>query len=467
MIDLSNITLKPHQTSVIERARSNNLLLAHSPGLGKTLSILKIFDEKKRLAPNMRMMVVCPILVISNAWAPQIEKHTNFTYSVVYSTKPKERLENLRKEAEIYLINYNQFKILAEDIRALDIEMLIIDESARLKNNRTGITKCTLSFAGFRSKQYPKVSRVPHRYALSGEPAPNGRHEYWGQVSFVQPGLLKSNYYAFRDKFFYSINVGPGLRRWEFKRSMTKEFETTIAPAIDVALKKDVQDWPEFQDINYTTILSTKEQAAYTKMKDELVLEIGDVEVLSQYQITKLQKLRQLSCGFVYDVNKNVHWVVKKTAKDIALLELMEKLAGRSVVIWADFRPLYPHIREVLQGNCRIADKEFDEPKKVLDDFTAGKTKVIIINPASGSHGIDGWQKVASEAIYYTSNWSWEIRKQSGDRLDRIGQTERVTNYHIVSKGTIDEALLQATNNKKKLSAAILQHLKEGFDGDV
>jgi len=464
MVDLSNIVLKHHQIVAIERAKSENLLLDHEPGLGKTLTILKIFDDKHQLAPNMKMMVVCPILVISNAWIPHIEKYTDFTYSVVYSTNPKERLENLRKQAEIYLINYDQFKILAEDIRTTGIEMLVIDESSKLKDNRSTITKCTLSFAGFRSKKYSKTSYIPHRYGLTGLPAPNGRAEYWGQISYVQPGLLNPNFYAFRDKFFYSVNVGPGLRKWEFKKSMAKEFETTIAPAIDVALKKDIQDWPELLDIEYTTVLSAKEQAAYTTMKEELALEIGDIEILSQYQMTKLQKLRQLACGFIFDADKNVHWIVNKTAKDFALLELIEKLAGRSIVIWADFRPLYSHIQDVLKGCCRIVDKEFDDPKKVLKDFVAGRTKTIIANPASCGHGVDGWQKVASEAIYYTDNWSWEIRKQSGDRLDRMGQNNRVTNYHIVSKNTIDPLLLKKTTDKKILSDAILRHLKEKFD---
>jgi len=469
----SDITFKKHQTSVVKRARCSNLLLAHDPGLGKTLSILKIFDNERKSfvltpGPNknrrFRMLVVCPILVISNAWIPQIEEHTFFIYSVIYNTKPKLRLEALRKDADIYLINPDQFKILSEEIREVDFNMLVIDESSCLKSNTTDMTKCTLSFAGFRSKNYKKASYVTHRYCLSGTPAPNGRHEYWGQVNFVQPELLNTNFYAFRDKFFYSINIGPGLRKWEFKKSMVREFETTIAPAVDVALNEEVQDWPESTDIYYTTPLSNKEKAAYTSMKEELVLEIGDVEVLSQYQITKLQKLRELACGFVFDIDKNVHWIVKKTAKDIALLELMDKLAGRSVVIWADFRPLYPHIRDLLKGKCEIVDKKYGDPVKVLDDFTAGRIKTIVVNPASCGHGIDGWQNVASEAIYYTDNWSWELRRQSSDRLNRIGQTNKVTNYHIVSEGTIDRVLLQATNDKRKLSDSILRHFKEGFD---
>lgn len=455
--------LMQHQKDIISKAKGHNLLLAWDCGTGKTLAMLEILKSLHR--PGFKVLVVCPILVISNAWVDHIENFTDFTYSIVHNTKPEKRITALRADANIYLINYEQFKSLSEEIRGMNFDMLIIDESSKLKANGTAITKCSLSFAGIRSKNYPRPSIVPHRYCLSGTPSPNGRHEYWGQVNFLQPGLLHPNYFVFRDQFFYSIPIGPGLKKWEFKKSKIAEFESTIAPAVDVALKDDCLDLPEMLDVYYTTELSNKEIFAYAKMKEELVLELGDITVLSQYQITKIQKLRQLACGFVFDNEKNVHWIVDKTAKDFALLELMEKLAGRSVVIWADFRPLYSHIRDLIGGECGIVDKEYGDPKQVLKDFTAGKIKVIVANPASCGHGINQWQNVASESIYYTNNWSWELRKQTGDRLHRIGQQNKVTNYHIVSRSTVDVILLSKTTSKKDQSDAILKHLKKGICG--
>jgi len=453
--------LMSHQIKIIERAKTRNFLLAWEPGTGKTLAMLEILKQKYR--PGFKTLVICPILVISNAWVGQIEEHTNFSYSVIYDAQPKKRLEKLRKDVDIYLINYEQFKILSEKIRAKNFDALIIDESSKLKSSRSQITKCSLSFAGFRSKNYPKPTIVPHRYALSGDPAPNSRDEFWGQISFVQPGLFNRNYYAFRDHFFYSIPLGPGLRKWEFRKSLIQEFETTVAPAVDVVRKEEALDLPPVMDVNYNVELSAKEFITYNLMKTTLVLELGDVQILSQYQISKMQKLRQLACGFIYDAEKNVHWIIKKTAKETALLELIEKLAGRSVVIWADFRPLYPRIRDLLGGKCAIVDKKYGDPQRILEDFTAGKNKIIIANPASCGHGIDKWQKVAFESIYYTDNWSWELRKQTGGRLHRIGQKNKVTNYHIIAQNTIDSVILQRTNNKKKLSELILKHLKGKF----
>lgn len=481
------VNLLHHQKNVIERARSTNLLLAHDPGTGKTLSILEIFRYKRRdsmrfsgvlrghiaegqYVPHseehfkpFNMLVICPIRCIENAWIPQIEKFTDFTYSVVYDTKPKARREKLKVEADIYLVNTAQFKILSEDIRAKNFDILVIDESSCMKNHKSAITKCILSFAGIKSKNYQKTSTVPHRYCMSGTPAPNDRDEYWAQINFVQSGLFHQNFYAFRDRFFYSIPMGPGMRKWVFKNYMADEFTTTMAPAIDVVRKADALDLPLVTDQYYNIDLSSKEAEAYRQMREELVIELGDVLVLSQFQITKIQKLRQLACGFVFDLDHKDHWIVGKyglTSKDEVLLELLEKLSGRSVVIWVDFRPLFSHLSLLLGKKCGIIDKEYGDPDEVLGKFVSRELKIIIANPASCGHGIDGWQDVASEAIYYTNNWSLEKTEQSAGRLDRMGQKNKVTNYHIVAKDTVDNLICQKVRDKKILSDMVLNHLR-------
>lgn len=452
------IKLMDHQIAGIKRARTTNLLLAWEPGLGKTLAALEIFREK--WVPGFKALVVCPILTIKNAWVDHIEKFTEFTYSIIYSVKPKKRRENLQVEADIYLINKEQFKILSEDIRVKNFDMIILDESSGIKNHKSAITKCSISFAGIRSKNYPKPTTVPHRYCLSGTPSPNGREEFWGQITFCQPGLFHTNFYPFRDRFFYSISMGPGMRKWIFKDHTATEFETTMKPAIDVVRKADALDLPPVVDQYYNIDLSSKEMAAYKQMKETLVLEFEGVMVLSQYQITKIQKLRQLACSFVFDQDHKDHWVVDKTAKDDALLELLDKLSGRSVVIWVDFRPLFSHLSLLLNEKCVILDQQYGSPEEALRKFRAEEVKIIIANPASAGHGINGWQNVASEAIYYTSNWSYELRTQSSGRLDRIGQKNKVTNFYLIAKNTVDSLICQKVESKKQLSDLVLNHLR-------
>jgi SNF2 family DNA or RNA helicase len=48
------------------------------------------------------------------------------------------------------------------------------------------------------------------------------------------------------------------------------------------------------------------------------------------------------------------------------------------------------------------------------------------------------------------------VREQSEDRAHRKGQTKSVTYIDLVMKGTIDEFILKALNNKKRMSAQVL-----------
>ena len=58
--------------------------------------------------------------------------------------------------------------------------------------------------------------------------------------------------------------------------------------------------------------------------------------------------------------------------------------------------------------------------------------------------------------IYYSNSYDLEIRLQSEDRAHRIGQTNKVTYIDIVTKGTIDEKILQALRNKINISSKVM-----------
>jgi len=49
-----------------------------------------------------------------------------------------------------------------------------------------------------------------------------------------------------------------------------------------------------------------------------------------------------------------------------------------------------------------------------------------------------------------------EDRLQSEDRAHRIGQTNKVTYIDIITKGTIDEKILQALRNKINISSLVM-----------
>ena len=80
----------------------------------------------------------------------------------------KERIEALNTKADVYVMNYESFKILKNDIMKMGFDCMIIDESQVMKNMTSQITNELLQM----------IDVIPHRFVLSGTPTPNHNSEY-------------------------------------------------------------------------------------------------------------------------------------------------------------------------------------------------------------------------------------------------------------------------------------------------
>ena len=58
--------------------------------------------------------------------------------------------------------------------------------------------------------------------------------------------------------------------------------------------------------------------------------------------------------------------------------------------------------------------------------------------------------------VYFSNSYDLEIRLQSEDRAHRIGQKKAVTYVDLVSRGTIDEKILEALYDKNVLAGRVL-----------
>ncbi|MDM8279297.1 DEAD/DEAH box helicase [Ligilactobacillus agilis] len=52
--------------------------------------------------------------------------------------------------------------------------------------------------------------------------------------------------------------------------------------------------------------------------------------------------------------------------------------------------------------------------------------------------------------------WNQAAQNQATDRAHRIGQVHKVTVYNLISKGTIEEKILEMQKNKQQLADNIL-----------
>ena len=90
---------------------------------------------------------------------------------------------------------------------------------------------------------------------------------------------------------------------------------------------------------------------------------------------------------------------------------------------------------------------------------------VGLIHPASAGHGLN-LQAGGSTLIWFGLTWSLELYIQTNARLWRQGQvSSTVVIQHIVTKGTVDERILKALQQKEVTQDALMEAVKAQLGG--
>ncbi len=77
---------------------------------------------------------------------------------------------------------------------------------------------------------------------------------------------------------------------------------------------------------------------------------------------------------------------------------------------------------------------------------------VFLLSTRAGGLGIN--LTAADTVIFYDHDWNPSNDAQAMDRAHRLGQTRQVTVYRLITKGTIDERIVQLARVKKDVSVA-------------
>ena len=96
-----------------------------------------------------------------------------------------------------------------------------------------------------------------------------------------------------------------------------------------------------------------------------------------------------------------------------------------------------------------------------------GKVPLAAIHPASAGHGLN-LQAGGSTIVWFGLTWSLELYQQTNARLWRQGQkAETVVIHHIVTKGTIDEDILDALGRKDQSQESLINAVKAQINSRV
>lgn len=417
------------------------------PGMGKTSITLALISHLREKQQVKRVLIVAPIRPMYKVWPDEIKKWDDFkhlTYTILHGA---EKDKKIQETSDIYLINPEGLKWLEPQLSRLNVDMIVVDESTKFKDSSTARFKLLK----------PHLRQFRRRIILTGEPAPNGYMDLFGQVYMMDLGASLGRYIThYRNQYFYPS--GYGGYSWTLRQGADVEIQERIKPYVMRLGAEEHLDMPELIINDIRIDLPYKAREIYKQFEDDFLAEIGDQVVVSLNAAAVGTKCRQVANGGVYDetgVALQIH-----DAKTEALSDLVEQLQGQPLLCFYEFQHDLERIRRVFPTSPSLTGLSGAKLDRVISDFNAGSIPLLLGHPASAGHGLN-LQQACHNVCFFGLTWDLDLYHQSYKRVWRQGQpSNRVILHRIVADNTLDERVAKVLRDKAVTQQRLMNALK-------
>jgi len=424
--------------------------LADDMGLGKTVQTLAYIQKhwyEQEAGQRHPTLLVCPTSVIGN-WQREMGKFTPDLDVLVHHGQ--DRLEGSRfvraaRRSAIVLTSYALLHRDYDDLKALNWDLIILDEAQNIKNPETQqtIAACSLN------------SRF--RIALTGTPVENSVGDLWSLMNFLNPGLLGSHS-SFKEKFFKPIQIFQNEDKMHLLKRLT-------GPFILRRLKTDksiVTDLPEKFERKTRCHLSKEQASLYGAIVGEAAKELDNVTGMKRKSLvlTTMMRLKQI-CDHPALVVKNRSAGSGRSGKLKRLTEMLEQILinDERALIFTQFAQMGQIIQNHVQS---VTGKEVlflhggtgrNARDRMVERFqNQDGPPVFVLSLKAGGTGLNLTR--ANHVFHYDRWWNPAVENQATDRAFRIGQEKNVAVHKFVCAGTLEENIDELIERKKAIASS-------------
>lgn len=462
--------LDPYQRNAATRAiEAKRFALFFEQGTGKTWIAGAVAERVLTDALHLALFVV-PLANIETTWTKFFREQLPNVHLCRTLDEAKEAiiLGIVDPRPIVLLLHYEDVSKYIDVLRKVRWQLIVYDESQRLKNRATQ-----------QSRDAAKFKYGEYRLALSGTPMDEEPQDLWAQFRFLDKTILGHRYKDFEEQFFEPIELPSleGVRRgsWQWNRlireigikrsrrkfDMSKRHRLSkiIAPHCLRVVKEDVLDLPEMQKRYEWVTLRGKQRVLYEEMRDKLVA--SGMDLTAPLKVTQMSKLQQITGGYVIDDNGYTHAVGRAKMRRVA--SILKRLQNEPAVIFTRYVAEAQGIaRELIRLGRSVATITGETGKadrtRIVEMFQEGRLQTIVSQIKTGGVGIDLYR--SCHLIVYSPTFSHIDFDQAIARVYRRGQTRAVTIYMIAAQNTIDEYIYEALVSKQRKTKIILNSLK-------
>lgn len=422
----------------------------HGVRIGKTVSTLTAVQDLLMIEDIERVLVIAPKRVAEDTWSTECEKwdHLNNLRISKILGSLKQRQAAIEAEADIYVINRENVTWLVNNYyKTWKWDCLVIDEFSSFKSSKS---------QRFRSLK-KVIGRFKRVIGLTGTPAPNNLIDLWPQIYLLDQGKrLGRTLTSYRETYFTpGRSKGYVVFDYRIKPGAEDEIYKRIS---DICISMKAKDYLNLPDVIYNEVqieIPEPDKALYRELKKDLIIELGDSDVIASNAAVLSNKLLQMANGAIYDEDKNI--VNIHDEKLNKLLDIIEAANGNPVLVFYTFKHDLHRILTFLQAEKINAEPI--EGSNSIKKWNEGKIQVMLCHPASAGHGLN-LQYGGHIMVWFGLTWSLELYQQANARLYRQGQTETVTIHHIIAKDTIDEDVMAALKSKEVNQDRLIEAVK-------
>lgn len=404
--------------------------LADDMGLGKTVQIIALLLKNASEGPSL---VIAPASVCGNwraelaKFAPSLRVSMAWEADVAQS-KPFASLG----PGDIVIASYGIVVSRSQVFSSREWNGLILDEGQSIKNHVS------------KRAHAVKTIHSNFRVVATGTPVENRLAELWSIFDFLNPGLLGPSS-SFANRFI--INDGMA----------SKELKKLVGPFILRRKKSQVlTDLPPKTEIKIPIELEEEERTAYEACRIKALNQLNGKEENRISILAELTRLRRFCCH-----PSLVFPEMKKSAKLDALRDLLSNLheAGHRALIFSQFTDYLTIVRDMVQSagwTCQYLDgtTPIAERGKAVDDFQHGEGDFFLISLKAGGTGLT--LTSANYVVLLDPWWNPAVENQAADRVHRIGQTNAVTVYRLITEKTVEEKILELHAEKTRIATDVL-----------
>lgn len=436
-----------HQSDALAflRRRRWRGALFMEPGLGKT----RVGYELARRA--RRTLVLAPLNPAEFVWPAQHrEWGGDLSFRLVRGT-PKERARILFDERpDVAVINYELLHWLYDEVRSrrrMPYELCIMDESTAVKSS------ASVSFRAMKALLPTFDAVVP----MTGTPAENSLADIWGQLYMVDGGqALGDKIGVFRERYCRAV-VRENYVTWQVSRP--EELRRHAAPLCFVRRADDCLDMPPlvFRDVQFE--MTKQERRFYDRIRQDHVVGLDEPIALENAGVA-LDKLRQVTSGFVYDEDRVAHPIGDSKAR--ALQECVEESFGHPMLIGFWYQGSKQMIREALGRDVPAIDRHTSRRDKamLLDMWAQGELPLLLGQVKTVALGLN-MQSPDASIMFYDMPWSHGQHWQFIRRVWRQGQSTRVVVRRLIARRTVDGYVASVLKRKQQAENDLMTTILE------